>query len=109
MRKLKQVIAVTVFLMGATLATAADILWVSTIDGDWNNPNNWWPAQVPGAGDYAHIILNGAFYVNLNGNVTVDRWELGADLGSQGCMSSKPFAPFVMCDSAVCNVVDLAL
>ena len=25
------------------------------------------------------------------------------------CMSSKPFALFVMCDSAVCNVVDLAL
>jgi len=25
------------------------------------------------------------------------------------CMSSKPFAPFLMCDSAVCNVVDLAL
>ena len=25
------------------------------------------------------------------------------------CMSSKPFAPFVMCDSAVCNVVNLAL
>jgi len=70
--------------MGTTLASAADILWVSTVDGDWNNPDNWWPAQVPGAGDYAHIILDGAFYVNLNGNVTVDSWELGADLGSQG-------------------------
>ena len=33
----------------------------------------------------------------------------GHDAACYECMSSKPLAPFVMCDSAICNVVDLAL
>ena len=81
---LRQILYSELLLALTVTAGAVDILWVSTVDGDWNNPSNWWPAQVPGPGDFAHILLAGAFYVDLDGHVTVDRWELGGDFGSQG-------------------------
>ena len=45
----------------------------------------------------------------VQGTEPIPYYWIDGEVIAYRCMSSKPFAPFVMCDSAVCNVVDLAL
>jgi hypothetical protein len=42
------------------------IYWISTAGGNWSNPANWIPNQVPGPRDEVHIILNTAVTVDMD-------------------------------------------
>ncbi|MGB7735181.1 MAG: autotransporter-associated beta strand repeat-containing protein, partial [Thermoguttaceae bacterium] len=73
------------FLLLLGLASATPVFaedWLGTTSTDWNNPSNWVPAQVPGAGDGA--------WINTEGRGVSDPVEAGTDtidnleIGSQG-------------------------
>ena len=59
MLRLRTFAIVSVIAAAFTLSAAADtITWLGpdgkpNSDGNWSDPNNWNPAQVPGAGDTA--------------------------------------------------------
>src|SRR5262245_60516376 len=52
-------------LFGATNAHATDIQWIDATGGDFNDPSNWSPAQVPGAKDRAIVTLAGTYTVTV--------------------------------------------
>ena len=63
------------------------IRWARPVSGNWNNPDNWRPAdgrpRVPGPGDLAIIDLDGNYTVNLDVDATVSGLNLGARNGQQ--------------------------
>lgn len=63
--------------MGHIPVSAASIAWNNPAGGSWNQPTNWTPAQVPGAGDSAVIQLAGTYTVDLPSTVTLTSIELG--------------------------------
>ena len=60
-------------------ARAATIAWKTGVSGSWNIATNWFPAQVPGAGDVAVITTAGTYDVNMNGSVSVNAINLGSN------------------------------
>ena len=63
--------------------TAADIVWTNLAGGNWNNPTNWSPNQVPGATDNALITNAGTYTVTLNANADITSLTLGGNSGTQ--------------------------
>ena len=63
------------------------IRWARPVSGNWNNPDNWAPAdgrkRVPGPGDLAIIDVDGTYTVNLDIDITVSGLNLGARSGQQ--------------------------
>jgi hypothetical protein len=56
--------------------------WDGGGDGSsWEDPDNWHPDQVPGAGDHARILGQGDFTVYVNSTDTVRALELGPITG----------------------------
>lgn len=58
----------------AVSATAATVIWTSSIDGAWTNAAGWTPPQVPGPGDTA--VVGGPTTVTLGGDVSVQTLNL---------------------------------
>jgi hypothetical protein len=56
------------------------ITWINTSGGNWSNPNNWSPSQVPGPTDQAVISEAGNYSVSLDVNATVAELDLGASV-----------------------------
>ena len=63
------------------------IRWAKPVNGNWNNRDNWRPAdgrpRVPGPGDLALIDLDGNYQVTLDIDTTVSGLNLGARNGLQ--------------------------
>ena len=53
-------------LIGSDMARSATLMWVNIADGDWNNPVNSSPNQVPGNGDNVIITQSGTYTVTDN-------------------------------------------
>ncbi len=68
-------------------AGGGTIRWARPLSGNWNNPDNWLPAdgrkRVPGPGDLAFIDVDGNYTVNLDVDATVSGLNLGARNGRQ--------------------------
>lgn len=56
------------------------ITWASGTSGNWSNPNNWNPSEVPGPSDTAIINATGVYTVTLDTNTSVSGLVVGADI-----------------------------
>lgn len=63
-------------------AQAATVSWRVPADGNWNDPANWSPRQVPGPGDEVLITLGGTYTVTLDVDASVDKLTMGAFSGT---------------------------
>jgi hypothetical protein len=54
------------------------ITWASGASGNWSNPTNWSPNQVPGPEDTAAITASGNYTVTVDTSVTVNGLILGS-------------------------------
>ena len=59
-------------------ANGATITWASGTSGNWSNPANWSPSQVPGPSDTATITAKGNYTVTVDTSVTVNGLVLGS-------------------------------
>ena len=57
---------------------AATVAWNNTAGGNWSNPANWTPNQVPTSSDTAIITASGNYTVTLDAAATVAGLALGA-------------------------------
>jgi Tol biopolymer transport system component len=69
--------------VGATAAAGLTVSWSNAAGGDWSDPANWTPNQVPGAGDTAVIVLDGVYTVSLGADATVAALSVGGVTGLQ--------------------------
>jgi hypothetical protein len=69
---------------------AADIHWTNVLGGNWSEPANWSPNEVPGTNDSALIIQDGTFRVEVDTNASVGRLVLGGANGTQILSMSGP-------------------
>ncbi len=81
MNKLGFVIGLVLFSTGAV--RGAVLAWNNPAGGNWNDPLNWTPNQVPGAGDSAIISANGSYSVAITDARTVLNLTVGGGSGSQ--------------------------
>ena len=73
--------------LAATTAVAADLTWFGGT-GDWNDPANWNPQQVPTAND--HVIINaGNINVPPNTSFAVMDWTGGSLSGSPSIVAGS--------------------
>jgi hypothetical protein len=56
--------------------------WKNGSSGNWSDPANWHPAQVPGPADTAVINVKGTYTVTLDTNASVGGLTLGANDGN---------------------------
>jgi hypothetical protein len=56
----------------------ATIHWISSTDGDWNNPADWNPNSVPGPADHAIIDASGSYTVSVSGPEAANELTIGA-------------------------------
>ena len=59
-------------------AHGATITWASGVSGNWSNPTNWSPNQVPGTSDTAAITASGNYTVTVDTSVSVNGLVLGS-------------------------------
>jgi hypothetical protein len=69
--------------IGPRAAVAADITWIDAAGGNFNDPSNWSPAQVPDKADRALITIAGTYTVNVGATDQLFIAELVVD-GSSG-------------------------
>src|SRR5215469_15048634 len=62
----------------ATATNGATITWASGASGNWSNPTNWNPNQVPGPFDTAIITASGNYTVTVDSNAAVSTLALGS-------------------------------
>ena len=67
-------------ILGVQTVRSATISWINTSGGNWSNPNNWSPSQVPGPTDQAVINEAGNYSVSLDVSATVAELDLGASV-----------------------------
>lgn len=78
-----------VIVIHSGVVDAAQITWTNTAGGDWSDPANWSPNQVPGPADTASITNPGTYVVTLITNGTVGSLVLGgAGSGAQTLQAS---------------------
>jgi hypothetical protein len=75
--------ALVFLLLGGASGRAAPITWVNTSGGNWSNPANWSPAEVPTGADTALITTPGTYIVNLDVNADVSSLTVGGASGLQ--------------------------
>src|SRR5215831_4382292 len=56
---------------------ATPISWASAVNGNWNDPTKWSPAQVPGLSDDVTINVPGTYTVTLNADASINSLALG--------------------------------
>ncbi len=66
------------FCLFTTSTRGATITWAPGNSGNWSNPTNWNPNQVPGPSDVAIITASGDYTVTLDTNTSVGGLVLGA-------------------------------
>ena len=83
--RLALLIGLVASVVGAGVTRAADIQWVNNAGGNWADPGNWSPAQVPAVDDRALITLAGTYTVTISSNdvPTVDGITIGGAPGQQ--------------------------
>lgn len=64
-------------------AIPGGVHWANTGGGNWNDPANWNPAQVPGPCSMVSIDLDGTYTIEVDTNVDVWSIQLGAASGIQ--------------------------
>ncbi len=64
--RLAMLFGLLVSVAGAGVTRAADIQWVNDAGGNWADPGNWSPAQVPAVDDRALITLAGTYSVTIS-------------------------------------------
>ncbi len=76
--------ALSALLLGFALAPAVHAAsWTNNAGGDWSDPANWSPADVPNAaGETAEINLDGDYTVDANTGVNIDSVTIGATSAS---------------------------
>lgn len=81
------IVSILVALVGVAAAAlpagAASIFWANAVSGDWSDPLNWNPQQVPGAADFAFINLAGTYTVTMDVDADILRFSVGASTGTQ--------------------------
>jgi hypothetical protein len=58
---------------------SSTVNWKNGSSGNWSDPANWHPAQVPGPSDTAVINAKGTYTVTLDTNASVGGLQLGAN------------------------------
>ena len=76
-----------VLLCSAANLSAADVFWKASVDGDWNDPNNWLGNNVPGVNDDVFITTAGTYTVTLDVVASVRSLEVGGTSGTQSLVS----------------------
>jgi hypothetical protein len=74
---------VALFLVSCTLAPAATVNWTNTAGGNWTEPKNWSPNQVPSTADTASITANGTYTVSLDADASIGSLAIGGASGTQ--------------------------
>jgi hypothetical protein len=78
---------VLIGLAGGLLAVAPAegtvIYWNDSVSGNWSDPANWLPEQVPGPGDVVFIAAAGNYTVTMDVDADIDRMSLGWTTGTQ--------------------------
>ena len=72
----------SLLLTGWISGQGAPITWTNTAGGDWSNPNNWCPNQVPGATNIALMTEPGNYTVTVSDNESVCSLILGGSNGT---------------------------
>jgi chloramphenicol 3-O-phosphotransferase len=67
----------------------ANIAWINSNGGSWQNASNWNPAVVPGPADDVVIGVDGNYTVTLDGTTSVLSLEVGATSGSQTLVANS--------------------
>jgi hypothetical protein len=77
-------------------ALAADITWDGSTDTDWDDPDNWTPAQVPGSGD--NVTIDGASANDpvLSSDVTINNLTITVSAGNTGAATSLDLAGYTL-------------
>jgi hypothetical protein len=65
------------FVLQVGAAHATVFVWTNHASGNWSNPTNWSPNEVPGSSDTAIITNSGAYTVTLDTSPTVASLKLG--------------------------------
>jgi hypothetical protein len=76
-------LVVAFWLLGAFAATAADIIWTNTAGGNWSEPVNWSPNQLPYTNDHALVTAAGTYTVSMDSTGLVARLTVGGIQGTQ--------------------------
>src|SRR5271157_1806668 len=77
------------FVLGSDAGRAATITWTNLLGGNWSNPTNWSPNQVPGASDTAQITTSGTYTVTNSATASVSVLTLGGASGAQTLLLSS--------------------
>jgi hypothetical protein len=80
---MKTVLIALVGVVFSLNAFADTMNWSNAGGGDWNDPANWSPNQVPEAGDIANITANGSYTVMMDTDVTLAELNVGGPSGQQ--------------------------
>jgi hypothetical protein len=66
------------FVASVVPCRASSVTWTNASGGNWSNPTNWSPNEVPGPADTAVITTDGTYSVSLDVSPTVAGLDLGA-------------------------------
>ena len=79
MKRLSDLIVAAMLTAWFPMATAeaGSCTWIGPAAGNWNNPDNWTPSQVPGSGDTAAIPA-GSHSVVIDNAVAINGLSIGA-------------------------------